>query len=266
MLHEVLALAVLVALNPVLLAFTLLVISRPRTVPNLLAFWLGSLMVNVPAFLIALLAMHLVPSFADFAHSLATPDPQTSVRPVQVASGVVALALATVMMVRLRMRDRARQLVAAGVGGDGSPALPEADDPNSVSRPRPLVAVAARVTSAVKRLAGRVRGAWEGGSLWPSVLMGMGYFASLPLIFLVGTIVVASGAPLAAQIGAVVSFVIVMLGALELALLGYVISPEKTQAVLKPVHDWSAANRQQILITLLLVIGIWQLVKGFAIL
>ena len=44
------------------------------------------------------------------------------------------------------------------------------------------------------------------------------------------------------------------------------ISPEKTQAVLKPVHDWSAANRQQILITLLLVIGIWQLVKGFAIL
>ena len=54
MLHEVLALAVLVALNPVLLAFTLLVISRPRTVPNLLAFWLGSLMVNVPAFLIAL--------------------------------------------------------------------------------------------------------------------------------------------------------------------------------------------------------------------
>ena len=90
MLHEVLALAVLVALNPVLLAFTLLVISRPRTVPNLLAFWLGSLMVNVPAFLIALLAMHLVPSFADFAHSLATPDPQTSVRPVQVASGVVA--------------------------------------------------------------------------------------------------------------------------------------------------------------------------------
>ena len=65
---------------------------------------------------------------------------------------------------------------------------------------------------------------------------------------------------------AVVAFVIVMLGALELALLGYVISPEKTQAVLKPVHDWSAANRQQILITLLLVIGIWQLVKGFAIL
>lgn len=173
MLHEVLVLAMLVALNPVLLAFTLLVISRPRTVPNLLAFWLGSLMVNVPAFLIALLAMHLVPSFADFAHSLTTPDPQTSVRPVQVASGVVALSSATLMMVRLRMRERARQLVAAGVGGDGPLVLQDEDDSTSVSRPRPLMAAAARVTSAVKRLAGRMRGGWDGGSLWPSLLVEM---------------------------------------------------------------------------------------------
>ena len=189
MLHEVLALAVLVALNPVLLAFTLLVISRPRTVPNLLAFWLGSLMVNVPAFLIALLAMHLVPSFADFAHSLATPDPADvrPARPGRLGCGRTGVG---------HRDDGAASDARSGtttrggrVGGDGSPALPEADDPIPSPAP-PLVAAAARVTSAVTRLAGRVRGAWDGGSLWPSLLMGMGYFASLPLIFLVGTIVV----------------------------------------------------------------------------
>ncbi len=265
MLHEVLVLALLISLNPVLLAFTLLVISRPRTVANLLAFWVGSLLVNVPAFLIALLAMHLVPSFTDFAHTLATPDPETSVRPIQVGSGVVALSLAALMTVRLRMRSRAGQPVAAGVGGDGALALEDADTSTPGVGPGSLRTADAGLISAVKRLVGRVRGAWEGGSLWPSVLMGMGYFASVPLVLLVGTIVVASGAPIAAQITAVIAFVIVMLAAVELALVGYVISPGKTQAVLQPVHDWSAANRLQIFIALVTVIGIWQLVKGFGI-
>lgn len=256
MLHEVLVLALLVAPNPVLLAFTLLVISRPRTVPNLMAFWLGSFVVNVSAVLLALLAMHLVPSFADFARTVATPDPGTSVRPIQVGSGVVVLALAMAMAVRLRIRARARQPVAVGIGDTGSPARKD---------PGPLRTAAVNAIAKVKRLAGRAQDAWESGSLWMSALMGVGYFASLPLILLVGTIVVASGAPIAAQIAAVVGFVVVMLGALELALIGYLVSPEKTQAVLQPVHDWSAAHRGQILITLLVVIGSWQLVKGFGV-
>ncbi|MBL3746502.1 GAP family protein, partial [Mycobacteroides abscessus subsp. massiliense] len=40
---SVLALVVLVALNPIRLGITLLVISRPKPVPNLLVYWAGCL-------------------------------------------------------------------------------------------------------------------------------------------------------------------------------------------------------------------------------
>ena len=89
--------------------------------------------------------------------------------------------------------------------------------------------------------------------------------ASFSYAMLIGTIVVASGTSIATQIAAVVAFVLVMLGIVELALVGYVISPQKTQAVLQPLHDWSAAHRKQILIALLVVVGIWLTVKGFGI-
>jgi hypothetical protein len=59
---ELLGLALLVSLNPVLLGFILLVISRPRPVQNLLAFWVGCLIVNVPAYLVSLMVLHLVPT------------------------------------------------------------------------------------------------------------------------------------------------------------------------------------------------------------
>ncbi|SHV22546.1 Protein of uncharacterised function (DUF2910) [Mycobacteroides abscessus subsp. abscessus] len=74
--RELLGLAFLMSLNPVLLGLILVVISRPRPVQNLLAFWVGALVVNVPSFVIALFALHMVPSFASFAKNLATADPR----------------------------------------------------------------------------------------------------------------------------------------------------------------------------------------------
>lgn len=72
---EILGWALLVSLNPMLLGAIVLVISRPRPVQNLLAFWVGCVIVNVPALLIPLVALHSVPSFAALAQELATPDP-----------------------------------------------------------------------------------------------------------------------------------------------------------------------------------------------
>ena len=56
--NSVLVLAFLVALNPVRLGITLLVISRPRPVHNLLAYWVGSMMMGVPYMLGPLMALH----------------------------------------------------------------------------------------------------------------------------------------------------------------------------------------------------------------
>ena len=71
---ELLGLALLVSLNPMLVGFILLVISRPRPVQNLLAFWVGCLIVNVPAYLVSLMVLHLVPTFTSVARDLATSD------------------------------------------------------------------------------------------------------------------------------------------------------------------------------------------------
>lgn len=258
--HQVLVLALLVAVEPALPAITLLVISRPRPVQNLLAFWLGSLTMNLPAFLLPLSALHLIPSFADFARTVAAPDPETSLNPVQVSSAVLALSLAALLAVRRGVRQRQ----AIGAGGDAS-VDPNMADGNWASQHGGPGNIFARAKFAMAARIERLRRAWEGGSLWVSVLMGMGYFALPPLTLLVGTIVVASGASVASQIAAIMVFIIVMLAVVELALLGYLASPQRTEAVLKPVHEWSAAHRQSILITLLLVIGIWQLVRGLGI-
>jgi Sap, sulfolipid-1-addressing protein len=79
----VLGLALLVTVNPVRLGVILLVISRPRPVQNLFAYWVGSLMVGIPSFLVPLMVLHVTPTFASFTKDLATrarprtPSPTT---------------------------------------------------------------------------------------------------------------------------------------------------------------------------------------------
>ena len=52
---DVVGLALFVSLNPMLLALILLMISRPRPIPNLVAFWIGCLIVNIPVWLVPLM-------------------------------------------------------------------------------------------------------------------------------------------------------------------------------------------------------------------
>lgn len=49
---SVLGLGILAALNPVRLGLALLMISRPRPGPSLLAYWIGGLTVCVPELLL----------------------------------------------------------------------------------------------------------------------------------------------------------------------------------------------------------------------
>ncbi|MBN7551540.1 GAP family protein, partial [Mycobacteroides abscessus subsp. abscessus] len=49
-----LAMAIMFAVNPVLLAVIVLMISRPRPVQNLAAYWLGSMIVSLAGLLVPL--------------------------------------------------------------------------------------------------------------------------------------------------------------------------------------------------------------------
>ena len=121
---SVLGLALLVALDPVRLGLILLVISRPRPVQNLLAYWVGCLIANVPYMLVPLTLLHVTPMFRSFAHDLAAPATSASstVRHIQIGIGVLALSIAALMTVRFwaasagAAADTGRQHVDPGAG------------------------------------------------------------------------------------------------------------------------------------------------------
>ncbi|MGH3724961.1 MAG: GAP family protein [Mycobacterium sp.] len=264
--RELLGLAFLMSLNPVLLGLILVVISRPRPVQNLLAFWVGALIVNVPSFVIALFALHLVPSFASFAKQLATADPGSSVKPLQLTTGVLALVVAVFLAVRLRVRRRAEQPVATGTGGDSSVLVMDPQTPTAAPRP------VGRIRNAISGIASRVRrllhlgkGAWENGALWVALVLGIGYMPPPPLVLLVDTIIVGSGTAMGTQVLAAVVFVFAMLAVFEIALISYVVAPARTQAVLEPVHSWALAHRSLVLLVLFAVVGVWQVLTGVGI-
>ena len=260
---DVLGLALVAALNPMLLAFILLVLSRRRPVQNLLSFWVGCLIVNVPFWLGTLLALHWVPSFESFARDLATPDPTSGVQPLQLGTGLFCLLLAALIATHIVVRRRTRQPAWVGAGGPSTDPDPDSDPPAAEPRPPGRIRSAFNpLVSGIGRLFGRAKEEWESGAVWVSVLFGLGYVAPPPLILLVDTIIVGSGAPIGTQILAVFAFIVVMLAVLEVALLSYAVAPGRTQAVLEPVHAWAQTHRMQILLALFVVVGIWQVATG----
>jgi Sap, sulfolipid-1-addressing protein len=263
---EVLGLALLVSLNPVLLGFILLVISRPRPVQNLLVFWVGCLIVNAPAFLVPLMVLHLVPTFTSVARDVATPDPGSTVQPLQLGTGVLALLIGALMAVRRWVRQRAKEPAPVRAGGDTSVLVLDSNTPTADSRPQGRVrGVVAHVRSAIRRLLHRGHDAWENGALWVALMFGMAYLPPPPLVLLVDTIIVGSGAAIGTQVIAVIAFVFAMLAVFEIVLISYLVAPARTQAILRPVHDWALVHRQHVLIALFLLVGVWQVITGLGI-
>src|SRR6202022_5052692 len=109
----VLVLALMMATDPVRLGVTLLLISRPRPILNLLAYWVGALLVGVPAAVVVLTMMRdVAPTLLQNLRSLAaTPV----VRHAQIAFGVLALLLAALTTADLPARQRLR-----GPGSEGA--------------------------------------------------------------------------------------------------------------------------------------------------
>jgi len=251
------------ALNPALLGLIVLVISRARPVPSLLACWVGCLITNVPAMVVPLLMLHAMPVFRATAQDLAAAGPNSLARHIQLGMGVLGLAVAALLIVRARARQR--EHVPATVGNTLTHVL-DAEQPTAVSLPlgRDQDAATER-GSAIGRLISRVNDAWENGSLWVAFVVGLTFVPGPPMILLVGTTIAASGAPLGTQVIAAIAFVVGMLAVFEVVLVSYLVSPAKTQAVLRPLHDWTQAHRPQVIATILALVGFMMVVRGLAI-
>jgi hypothetical protein len=277
---SILVVALVFALNPGVLGVIVLLISRPRPVQNLLAYWLGSVVVSVPLMLVPLIMLHLAPSSASFAHNLATPSSPTA-RYVQITMGLITLLIAAVMTVRFlarrssasndagssrrlgRRRALRRQAVAASPAGTGTTSTVVLDPSTPTSEPMGRAQGAAKGGgSLIRRLIRRAYRSWENGAVWVAFVFGMTLFPGPPLALFVVTTIASSGAPIGTEVAAAITFVIAMLALVEIILVSHLAAPARTQAVLQPLHDWARAHRQLVVIAILAVIGAWQIARG----
>ncbi|HZU46620.1 MAG TPA: GAP family protein [Mycobacterium sp.] len=260
---SLLALTVLAALNPVRLGVTILVISRPRPVKNLFAYWVGCLIPSVPYMLVPLMVLHITPMFKSFTHDLASPTTVvgSTVRHIQIGMGALALTMAALMVVRFLARPR-EPLPRSG--GNTSTVVQDSNTPTAISR---LLGRArdspTEEASVIRRLVRRVHKAWEKGSLWLAFVIGIGFGPPAPEeVVYVLAIVVASGAGAATQVSAALVFVIGMLAAVEITLVSYLLTPAKTQAIVQRLHDWARAHRRKILVAMCIVAGVSLMANG----
>lgn len=250
--------ALLWALNPVLLGLILLLISQPRPVQSLLACWVGCLITNVPALLVPLVALHITPALRSTAHELAAAGPNSTARHIQLGLGVLGLVIAALIVVRSGARRSAPAPAASS-----STLVLESHKPTALSLPPGPVRDAANERgSAIRRLVLRVNDAWENGSSWVALVVGMSILPGPLLVLLVDTTIVASGAPIGTQVVAAIAFVVGMLAVFEITLLSYLLTPEKTKAVLQPLHEWTLAHRTQILAAIFAVVGLSLVARG----
>jgi hypothetical protein len=252
-------------LDPMRLGITLLLISRPRPLQNLFAYWVGCLATCIPTVVVPLTLLHVIPTFRSFTQDLATPATVvgSTVRHIQLGMGVLALSIAALMAVRLLTRQRQRAQLPTP-SGNTSTLLLDSNKPTPISR---LLGRAQDAQteggSAIRRLARRAHDAWENGSVWVAVVIAFGYGGPAPpeALFILG-IIVASGAALGTQVSAAIAFVVVMLAAVEIALVSYLAAPTKTPAIVQRLHDWARAHRRGILLAMCAVGGFWMVANG----
>jgi hypothetical protein len=254
-----LGLGLFTGINPIRVGLTLLVISRPRPVQNLLAYGAGGLVVSIPCLLVPLFVLHVTPRFRSVVHDLATPGTAASstARHMQLGLGMIALSIAAVTVVRALARRRSRAYLPTS-GGKMSTPVPQSNVPTPVVRLlRGGHDAPAEARSVAGRLLGRIRDAWENGSSWVAWVIGFlfGGPGADEMLYVVA-IIVASGAAIGTQVSAAVAYVVGALVVVEITLASYLASPAKTQALVQRLHDWARVQRRKIVVAMCTVGGV----------
>jgi Sap-like sulfolipid-1-addressing protein len=236
----VLVLALVAATDPVRLGTAVLLISRPRPMLNLLAFWLGGMTTGIAA---ALGVLILLRDFTPiFMQNVASTAAGSTARHIQIAIGVLALLIAALIAVGFSARERVPM-----PGGDPSALVLRPSNPTAFSR-----------------LSARAQDALDGGSLWVAFLAGLG-MATPPVPYLAALVaILASGAAIGTQVSAAVIFTVVAFAVVEIPLVSYLATPAKTHAVMLQLHDWVRARRRRILAVVVAVVGVMLVATGMS--
>lgn len=237
----VLVLGLIAATDPVRIGLVLLVISRQRPMINLLMYWLGTLLISIATVLIVLLGMRdffptLIQKLAGIA---ASPFAQYA----QIAVGLLMIAIATSIGIGVSMRSQV-------------PAQGPADDAATTA------VLQRRTANPMSRLLSITQRTFKDGSSWVSFVIGLAS-APPPVESLAAyAIIVTSGATLATQLCAGMTFVVAMLIGFEIALICYIVAPSKTHAIILRLHEWLHTHRPQIFAFLIATVGIILVIAG----
>lgn len=228
----VLWMALVTAPDPVRMGIAILLISRPRPLVNLFAFWLGGMTTGVVAGLTALLLLR--DSLPGFVHHMRSATAAFTGGHSQAVIGVLVLAVAAIAAIGV-VRKPVRVPVSAG--------HPPAPTPPP-STP-----------TALSRLAVRARNALGSGNPWLAFAIGLGQ-ATPPVQYLAAlTAILASGAAFGTQLGAAVTFTAVTLVLVEIPLVSYLVAPARTEAITLRAHRWMRTHSRPILIVSAAVLG-----------
>lgn len=233
------------AQDPVRIGIMALLISRPRPMSNLFAYWLGLMATGYGAALAALFLLHdfLFP-VTRVVNSIAA---QPAVPAIQVALGVLAISAAAVLAASSSEHQTPYALMP---GGDSSVVVLQPKTPTIFSRlPFPRVSWTALL---------------DGRSLRVPFVAGLCTSTQLIEFWGAMLVILASGAGAGTQIVAALIFTLVAFALIEIPLVSHLISPAKTQVVVTQVRDWLRARRRPIFVFVLSVFGVLMVAKGLA--
>jgi Sap, sulfolipid-1-addressing protein len=231
----VLVLALWASIDPARLAIGVVLISLPRPLHNLLAYWLGGVAAGIAASLGVLIPPHLPMPMEHVTSTIASFTGGYT----RIAIGVLTLLIAA--------------LVAAGF-----PAHQHATHGGAPSAP----VLQPTTPTAFSRLTARAHHALEGGDRRVAFVAGLASVIPPVEYLAVLTTIVSSGAPIGTQLSAVVMFTLVVLALCEVALVSYLAMPAKTQAAMVLLHNWVRPHRRRILAVFAAVSGVLLVTTG----
>lgn len=257
----VLMLALWMSTDPFRLFIGGFLVSRPKPLQNLIAYWFGGMVGGLVAslFVIVLLRDFALPIMKTVT---ATVSDFTGGY-VRVALGVLALMFAAQFAARMVVVARQQVGVPMDAAGPSSVALQARPVQNRPAFAEQIRAGLQRLTPpAVTRFTSKIMSTLGSGN--PRVSFVAGLMTALPPMEHQAalTAIMASGAGVGEQLTASMMFVVVVLLALEIILVGYLFKPAKTEALVERLREWMRSAGQKLLPVTTAAAGVFLVYTG----
>jgi hypothetical protein len=231
--------AAVVSLEPIRIGLTVFMLNRPRPFAQLLAFLCGGF---VMGFGVGLLVLFIL-------WDTLLAGMNFSVAQVQIAIGLIVLGIAVVVATNVSLRKLIRRPQAdVPVGAHPGRTAAEQAEPASLS--------------ALQKLSDPARRLLKSSSLWVAWVSGLGialpsgdYTAALAVI-------AAARKPAAVQAGALLIFNVVAFALVEIPLVSYLLTPNKTRAAIAALGDWVQSRRRRDVAALFALAGCVMIAEG----